>query len=88
MDDIECTCDTGICFIHWEGIYGHDSHIQNSHQRLGGGKVETPSCPCSALPEGMVVVRRDDLERLKKDTWDHFGKEYLKRLRAALEKKP
>lgn len=46
------------------------------------------SCPCPALSEDMVVVKRVSLEKLLKDTWDHFGKSYIKDLWIALGKKP
>jgi len=36
----------------------------------------------------MVVVKRVSLEKLLKDTWDHFGKSYIKDLWIALGKKP
>ena len=49
-----------------------------------GGKQ---SCPCPALPEGMVVVRREDIRSML----DYREEEFVEarvRLRVALEKKP
>ena len=45
------------------------------------------SCPCVALPKGMVVVRREDIRSIL----DYREEEFVEargRLRAALEKKP
>ena len=46
------------------------------------------SCPCIALPRGMVVVRREDIRSMLDYRENEEFVEARVRLRVALEKKP